>query len=469
MFRESELGRIKPSIAELKVRQRWRNTLLWVVRTLMLLSAGLLLYTVLQWPFDDFAVAVDRCMRGAPQLARDCAVREAEERRIVAGEARLQVFAFLGLLAMTILLAFRVRFGLRRQLRENIRFSDQVFNSVPLPLTLRTPGGIFLKVNAEFEKRYGVAQEDVQGRRVSDLPLPAAIAQEVERLDMLAIGSPGPIETELVVTRDGRTDYFILRLQAMRDADGAAVGIVTVREDVTALRVHEAELTLANEKLRQLSAQMIDAQEDERRRIARDLHDQVGQVLTALKMQLGMVSKQGTVPDAGAALLLAREFADEALRHTRDLSASLHPHLLDDLGLEAALGWLVDRFVRPLVPTVDLRCRLAPARTSQDIELVAFRVVQEALTNAARHAQATRIGVILEATGDSLTIEVIDDGVGFEGGAAGIDARRGTSLGLAGMNDRVAELGGVLALDSTPGVGTRLRATLPWAKERVDA
>ena len=254
-----------------------------------------------------------------------------------------------------------------------------------------------------------------------------------------------------------------------RDDDGAVLALVTARQDVTSLRLHEAELTSANDKLRRLSAQMIDAQEDERRRIARDLHAQVGQILTALKMQIALVAKQGAVADAASALLLAREFADEALRHTRDLSASLHPHLLDDLGLEAALNWLVDRFVRPLVPTVELRCRIAPARSSQEAELVAFRVVQEALTNAARHAQATRIGVILETEGGMLSIEVIDDGVGFEGGNAGLEAKRGTSLGLAGMNDRVAEFGGELAMDSTPGVGTRLRARLPWTAKQVDA
>jgi signal transduction histidine kinase len=214
---------------------------------------------------------------------------------------------------------------------------------------------------------------------------------------------------------------------------------------------------------------MIDAQEEERRRIARELHDQVGQILTALQLQLGSVAKRGAIEDAAASLMLAREFADEALRHTRDLSASLHPHLLDDLGLEPALNWLVDRFIRPLVPDVELRCRLQPPRGSQQAELVAFRVVQEALTNAARHSQATRIGVILEVEVGTLSIEVIDDGVGFEGGAAGVEAKRGTSLGLAAMHDRVAELGGDLEMHSTPGIGTRIRATLPWAKERVDA
>ena len=131
---------------------------------------------------------------------------------------------------------------------------------------------------------------------------------------------------------------------------------------------------------------MIDAQEDERRRIARDLHDQVGQILTALKLQLSSLARRDRIDMPALALATSIDLAEEALRHTRDLSASLHPHLLDDLGLEPALNWLLDRFIRPSIPRVELRCRLAPARGPADIELVAFRVVQEALTNVVRHA-----------------------------------------------------------------------------------
>jgi len=461
MLDAGDLGRIKPSVAELQLRQRWRGALLWVVRALMLVFLLLVLKTILIWPMRDIDAALDRCMAAPAADARLCMRSEIELRRVPIEQARMNLMAFVLLTLTAFGVALWIRFGLRQQLRQSTRFADHVFDSVPLPLSLRTPTGMILNVNTAFEKRYGRSRREMAGRRLAEF-IPAETARDLEHFDQLAIKSTDPIQTEFTVTRNGVTEHFILHLQSVRDDDGAVLGLVTARQDVTALRVHEAELTAANEKLRRLSAQMIDAQEAERRRIARDLHDQVGQILTALKMQIALVAKQGVVNDAAAALMLAREFAEEALRHTRDLSASLHPHLLDDLGLEAALGWLVDRFVRPLVPTVDLRCRIAPARSSQEAELVAFRVVQEALTNAARHARATRIGVILEAGDGMLSIEVIDDGVGFEGGNAGLEAKRGSSLGLAGMGDRVAEFGGELTMDSTPGVGTRLRARLPW-------
>jgi two-component system, NarL family, sensor histidine kinase UhpB len=159
------------------------------------------------------------------------------------------------------------------------------------------------------------------------------------------------------------------------------------------------------------------------------------------------------------------ELAEEALRHTRDLSASLHPHLLDDLGLLAAMRWLIDRFIRPSIADVELRCVLAPSRGPQASELVAFRVVQEALTNVIRHASASRVGVILETVDGQLAIEVLDDGVGFAAGETWFDLQRATSLGMTNMRDRVSEIGGELRVESTAGVGTSLRVRLPWAHD----
>ncbi|MEJ6023922.1 PAS domain-containing sensor histidine kinase [Ramlibacter sp. PS4R-6] len=457
MLRESELAQVKVSVREQQLKQRWRTRLLWTLRVLSISLLLVVLHASLSKPFADFDEALDRCMPQPGAQARECVKLEVEARRAVVLRMRDQVLALVALASLTLLVSAIVRFGLQKQLREHALFADQVFDAVPLPLSLRTPDGLYLRVNSEFERRFGVKKRDVTGRHYSAFFTPE-IVRIVAEMDNRALASREPVEVEIDLSEPGKPLHAIQRFQAVRDTDGAALGIVIARDDITDLRV-------SNERLRRLSAQMIDAQEEERRRIARDLHDQVGQILTALKLQLASVAKRGAVDDAATALLLSREFAEEALRHIRDLSASLHPHLLDDLGLEPALNWLIDRFIRPLVPTVDLRCRIAPARAAQEVELVAFRVVQEALTNAARHAQATRIGVILESAEGRLSIEVMDDGVGFEE----VNAKRGTSLGLTGMNDRVAEIGGEMAMDSTPGVGTRVRVTLPWALERVAA
>ena len=461
MLQEADLARIQVSVREQQLRQRWRIVLLWSLRICSLVLLLMMLRSVLIWPFRDLDPALDACMAREGAQARDCMRQEIELRRLPVERARREVLALTGLVALTLVMALMVRFGLRRQMQQQSRFADQVFDAVPLPMSLRSPRGIFLRVNAAFEQRHGRRNQDLAGRHHSEL-FPEAVIREVERLDALAIASTEPVEHEFEEGSGDDRRAAILRLRAVRDEDGAVLALVMVRSDITELRGHQRELTESNERLRLLSARMVDAQEAERRRIARDLHDQVGQILTALKLQLGMVAQQGAPGGLPAALQPAREFAEEALRHTRDLSASLHPHLLDDLGLEAAVSGLVERFVRPLVAQVDLDCRIEPPRATPALELVAFRVVQEALTNAVRHAQARRIGIVLRTEGGRLVVEVGDDGAGFQVDEASAP-KRATSLGLAGMHDRVAELGGELAIDSAPAAGTRLRAQLPWS------
>ena len=316
-------------------------------------------------------------------------------------------------------------------------------------------------MNRAFETRFGVTRDQLVGRRVDEALAPD-VARRILQMDARAAASPEPQgDTFFVPTQHGMRHVQVC-VQALRRADGDMIGTVGLQTDVTPLVEKEAQLTDSNTKLSQLSMKMIGAQEEERRRIARDLHDQVGQILTALKLQLASMARRDRIDAPAAAFVTSIDLAEEALRHTRNLSASLHPHLLDDLGLEPALNWLIDRFIRPSLPAVELRCRLQPQRGPEAIELVAFRVVQEALTNVVRHAQATRAGVMLESRGGELVIEVIDDGVGFEAGHTWFDLQRTASVGVSSMRDRVAEVGGHLELESTVGQGTSVRARLPW-------
>ncbi len=221
-----------------------------------------------------------------------------------------------------------------------------------------------------------------------------------------------------------------------------------------------SELENLNAELTRMSARLISAQEEERRRISRELHDQVGQVLTALKIQLGALA----AGDASMTPVLApvRELADEALRQARDLTASLHPHLLEDLGLAPALRALIERFVRPSGLEVELYCELKPPRGPKEAELVAFRIVQESLTNVVRHANARTAWVRLNTAGGCLKVEVQDDGEGSSGYSTWFDSDGKASLGVAGMRDRAHELGGEFHMESTAGDGTTVRAQLPW-------
>lgn len=208
---------------------------------------------------------------------------------------------------------------------------------------------------------------------------------------------------------------------------------------------------------RRLGRSVWNVQEDERRRIARELHDGLGQTLTALKHRLTRVL--GDLPDdaamSKAALEAAIETCSEALEDTRELSRLLRPPILDDLGLQAALQWLARTIEQGTGMAVVLELGTLPA-LGGELETLLFRVSQEALNNASKHAQATSVLLQLVVRGDTLELQVIDDGVGCDPDTA----LRGGS-GLGGMRERLRLYGGSLQVRSTVGQGMRLRASVP--------
>jgi len=213
--------------------------------------------------------------------------------------------------------------------------------------------------------------------------------------------------------------------------------------------------------LQRLSARLVAAQEEERRNIARELHDEVGQVLTAIKVDLQMAQRSLDAKGHDTqALSELQDMTDGALGTVRDLSHLLRPTMLDDLGLGAAIDWQLRSLARRHNVAVELVQEGLTERLDGETEVAAFRIVQEALTNVARHAHAARCTVRVVHEGDRLLIEVSDDGEGFDPDA--VD-RRGErrGLGLIGLRERVSERQGSLSIESAPGQGTRLVVELP--------
>jgi signal transduction histidine kinase len=215
-----------------------------------------------------------------------------------------------------------------------------------------------------------------------------------------------------------------------------------------------SELAEKREQLQALSRKLIEAQETERRAVARELHDDFGQVLTALKLNL-----QRHEGDQSESI----ELVDGAIERMRDLAQDLRPPLLDELGLEASLRWYVEREARRAGLEFDLALEPLEKRPPPSLETTCFRVAQEALTNVIRHAQAARVEVWLRVEGDQLQLTVRDEGKGFDVAAARRRAARGGSQGLLGMQERVGLAGGELEIDSAKGRGTTVRARLPLA------
>lgn len=341
--------------------------------------------------------------------------------------------------------------------RDQLDFVEDIIEAMPLPLSLRDEYGRFTRVNRSFETLYGTDRASVLGHLPIEVLAPGMVASlealEQGRLDF------GSTEIEASWSDENGCERIVLvREQPLTRRDGNLVGLLSVQTEVTALRQQERELRLHAERLSELTSQLIAAQESERRHVARELHDQIGQILTALHLQLAAHQERGVGPSLAGPI----ELTEEALKHTRNLTASLHPHVLDDLGVKAALNWLFKRYILPSLGEVDFVCELVPERADPALELVVFRVVQEALTNVVRHAKASRAEVHLTSGDGWLRLDVSDDGEGFEAGNTWFDLGRETSLGVASMRERVEDLGGEFAIDSMPDVGTSLRVLLPW-------
>jgi signal transduction histidine kinase len=223
------------------------------------------------------------------------------------------------------------------------------------------------------------------------------------------------------------------------------------------------EIARAKGEMQQLSARLLTIQEEERHRLSRDLHDGIGQLLTALRIEISHLGHEDgaklTQQDRER-LQRARALAEEAVRNTRDIALLLRPSHLDDLGLEAALQWQTEDFSR----RTGIVCQFSAAGLQENLpdawKTCVYRIVQEALHNCEKHAAPKQVHVRVRQEPDRLTLEVQDDGVGFEMNAQGAPLRA-VGLGLLGMRERAGMLGGALQITSAPGHGATVRVELP--------
>lgn len=260
------------------------------------------------------------------------------------------------------------------------------------------------------------------------------------------------------------TEHLVSYLE---DPDGGNVeptAVVSVIRDLTETKRRDREISVSRRRLQRLSRDLLQVREEERARISRHLHDVVGQTLTAVKFGLDSLASDMESKEMSDRLELAAQLVARSLQEIRDLSVELRPAVLDDLGLVPAIRWHLDRLRDGTDPEIELtvvETDVSGDLLPRDVQTQAFRIVQEAVLNALRHADASRIEVDVRTTGGELVIEVRDDGRGFEPDRPRDARPEERQLGLVGMEERASLMSGSLQLTSRRGEGTVVRLRAP--------
>jgi len=358
------------------------------------------------------------------------------------------------------------RRSMEQSLQENeARYRALVENVAEHAIFLIDAEGHVTEWPAAAARLIGYSAEEISGKPLATFYAGAANAG-TEAARMLAEASAhGRSERALWRSRKGGERYFANDIvTAIRDSDGQLTGFTVITRDLTARRqAEEADARLREAAERDsLRRELLAAEESERRRFARELHDEAGQHLTALG--LGLQSLSDVVPpgseiDRRAARL--REVVATLARELHGLAQRLRPKVLDDFGVVPALTTYVEEWARNASIPVDMHIRLDGPRLIPAIETAVYRIIQEALTNVARHSAASRASVIVERRGDSVVAIIEDNGRGFDTAAPPRSLHR-TPLGLRGIIERANLLGGMAEIESSPhGGGTTLFVRIP--------
>jgi PAS domain S-box-containing protein len=319
------------------------------------------------------------------------------------------------------------------------------------------PSGHVATWNNGAQKIKGYSADEIVGQHFSIFYTPEDLAAGKPDRELAVATLQGRIEDEgWRVRRDGSRFRANVVISAVHDASGALRGFAKVTRDMTE-RVRLTELEHASE----LAARIQHTREEEQKRIARELHDDLGQQLTAFKMSMALLEVHvGAIGNSDRVLSeiqVLQGQIDAMTASVRRIASDLRPPVLDDLGLLAALDWLADEFHRHYGVNVASRVETGELEFAESAATAIFRLVQEALTNVARHAEANEVRIDMSLSGDVCTIQIEDDGKGAQ-----LDSPRSErSFGLLGMRERVRQLKGSLSIDTAPGRGFLIAIQLP--------
>jgi PAS domain S-box-containing protein len=357
----------------------------------------------------------------------------------------------------------------RRRAEEAVTLANgelaQIFETAADGMRVVDKNFTVLRANDTFCSLVGIPKKSVVGRKCHD----------VFRGDRC--GSPGCSLTRVMneedrveydaekLRRDGTEIPCIVTATPFRRPDGEIIGIVEDFKDISERRRWEREILESRERLRELACHLQNVREEQRSRIAREVHDELGQALTALKMDTHWLGRNlaGSAPELRDKLKVMSNVIDGTVQSVRRICSELRPGILDDFGLVAAIEWQAEEFSKRTSIPCEISTSASEIPLRQELAIAVFRILQEALTNIARHADATRVEVALREEKGRFEMSVHDDGKGVQAEPFA----RGKSFGLIGIRERVRDFGGEFCVGQAPAGGTCIRIRIPTVNQET--
>lgn len=335
--------------------------------------------------------------------------------------------------------------NLESLVRKRTREISGILTYTPAVIYIKDQEGTYTMINSQFEELFGILSADVQGKTDRDFLSPD-IANQFLKNDDYVLRENKPIQVEESIFVKGKAQTYLSTKFPLYDSQKKITGVCSISTDISALKT-------AQERLRRLSASIMTNQEKERAYLARELHDELGQVLTALRMEAVWVCNRlkKTDPETSSRALTMSELIDTTIDDVRGLAIRLRPGVLDDLGLVEAIEWYTTDFEKRFPITCVFNYEEGP-EIRGDIATAAYRITQEALTNVARHATATKVDVALSFEGRQLCLTIKDNGKGFDPDTLG----ETQSLGVINMKERAGLVGGTFTIQSSISMGAQI-------------
>ena len=343
-------------------------------------------------------------------------------------------------------------------------YVDSIIRSMNDTLIVVGPDAVIRSVNKATCDLLGYEQDELVGKDIN-LIIPQAVSVLGNAGLQGLKGEPAVVNQETdYVTKMGRTIPMLFSAAALKNKEGKREGSVYIARDVTARKQAEEALRDSERKLHILSSRLLTAQEKERARLAIELHDELGQSLVVFKLKLRSMYEGLGTNQAG---LMAEfdelmDYINEVAENVRRLSRDLSPSILKDLGLKAAIRWLVDAFSKHSDTVYSLDMAEMEVKFSEEEQITIYRMIQECLTNIAKHAQATQVSVVIRKQAGCTLFRVEDNGGGFNVREAFSKDPGEKGLGLNAMYERARMLGGSLDICSQEGIGTRITIAVPF-------